>query len=116
MNNYKLMCTCSKEIKCLPVDKINESIKGIIDIQKEEIMKKNEELAEKLYDINRYISLYWIGMKKKPTEKEIMDLNFNLGNIIKDLRRYKYDQEPVIRSRIFFKENLNEPEPVVRNR
>ena len=49
-------------------------------------MKSRNEISEDLLDINRYISLYWIGMKQKPTEKEIMELNRRLGEIIKELR------------------------------
>lgn len=52
-------------------------------------MKTKKEIAEELYDINRMISLYWIGIKQKPTEEQITQLNRRLGEIIKELREEK---------------------------
>jgi hypothetical protein len=49
-------------------------------------MNKIEEIAQRIYNINRQISWKWIAMKKQPTELEISDLNKILGEIIKDLR------------------------------
>ena len=51
-----------------------------------EMMKSRKEIAEELYEINRIISLYWIGMKMQPTEESIGELNQHLGEIIKELR------------------------------
>lgn len=48
-------------------------------------MRTRSEIAEDLLDINRMISLYWIGMKQQPTEEAIMELNKKLGRIIKEL-------------------------------
>jgi len=54
---------------------------------KKEIKKALEEIEEQLYAINsRNISLRWIGMNQKPTEKEISELNQMLGFVIKELR------------------------------
>ena len=46
-----------------------------------------KEIENQLYRINsKNISLRWIAMKQKPTEKEISELNQMLGFIIKELR------------------------------
>ena len=52
----------------------------------DEKMKSRQEIAEDLLEINRVISLYWIGMKIPPTEETIMELNQHIGKIIKELR------------------------------
>lgn len=49
-------------------------------------MKSRTEIAEEMYNINRAISLYWIGLKQRPSEELIMELNKRLGEIIKELR------------------------------
>ena len=49
--------------------------------------KALEEIENQLYGLNSInISLRWIGLKEKPTEKEISELNEMLGFIIKELR------------------------------
>ncbi len=49
-----------------------------------------EEIENQLYAINsRNISMRWIGMRKKPTDREISELNRLLGFIIKELRTLK---------------------------
>jgi len=46
-----------------------------------------EEIENQLYVINsRNISARWIGMRQKPTDKDISELNKMLGFIIKELR------------------------------
>jgi len=49
-------------------------------------MKTRNEIAKELYNINRQISLYWIGLQQMPTQETIGELNKKLGQIIKDLR------------------------------
>ena len=54
---------------------------------KKEIKQALEEIENQLYGINvRNISARWIGMRQKPTNKEISELNQMLGFIIKELR------------------------------
>jgi hypothetical protein len=44
-------------------------------------------IENQLYAINaRNISLRWIGMQKKPTMKEILELNDLLGFIVEEIR------------------------------
>jgi hypothetical protein len=57
-------------------------------------MNKIEEIAQRIYNINRQISWKWIAMKKQPTELEISDLNKILGEIIKDLREISENKFP----------------------
>lgn len=46
-----------------------------------------EKIESQLYGINaQNISLRWIGMRQKPTEKEISELNKMLSFIIRELR------------------------------
>ena len=53
----------------------------------DKISNSLEEIENQLYAINsRNISMRWIGMRQKPTDKEISDLNNMLGFIIKELR------------------------------
>ena len=47
---------------------------------------KVSELIDKLYGFNSFISLEWIGLKVKPKELDILDLNKLLGKTIKFLR------------------------------
>jgi len=49
-------------------------------------MKTKNQLADEIYQINRLISLYWIGLKEAPTEEQIATVNRRLGEIIKELR------------------------------
>jgi len=42
--------------------------------------------SEKLYNINAEISLRYIGLKKKPTQQVMIQLNQALGEIIKEVR------------------------------
>ncbi len=53
-----------------------------------EVQKKAlKRIEDQLYGINaRNISLRWIGMRQKPTEKEISDLNQMLAFIIQEIR------------------------------
>ena len=61
---------------------MSEEIKSL-----EEIKKELEKIESQLYAINSInISARWIGLREKPTEKEISDLNKMLGYIIKELR------------------------------
>lgn len=53
------------------------------DKQKEKLL----EIADQLYAINaRNISMRWIGLKQKPTNEEISELNGMLSFIIKEMR------------------------------
>ena len=47
--------------------------------------------SDKLYNINRQISLRWIGLNEKPNMDEIMKLNEILGEVIKEIRDF-YDK------------------------
>jgi len=56
----------------------------------EEIKKGLQEIEDQLYAINsRNISLRWIGMRQKPTDRDIRELNALLGYIIKEIRVLK---------------------------
>ena len=46
-----------------------------------------EEIAEELNIINSWISAQWIGLKKMPTEKEVIEVNRWIGEIIKKIRK-----------------------------
>ena len=47
-------------------------------------------IEDQLYMINsKNISLRWIGMKQKPTDKDISELNRMLGFIIKEIRQLR---------------------------
>ena len=49
-----------------------------------------DHIENQLYAINaRNISMGWIGLRKTPTMKEIMDLNSMLAFIIKEIRTLK---------------------------
>jgi len=48
--------------------------------------EKVHEATEKLYSINANISLYCIGLGRKLKEKDVVELNRELGEIIKTLR------------------------------
>ena len=51
-----------------------------------ERVQTREEIADELNIINSWISEQWIGQKKTPTEKEIIEINRWIGEIIKKLR------------------------------
>lgn len=51
--------------------------------------KTDEQLADALCEINASISLYWIGLKKVPTMYNIIQLNKELAEIIRELRKSK---------------------------
>lgn len=51
------------------------------------LYKKDEVIADRLYDINRRISLNCIAMKKGITPSQARVINLALGDIIKDLRK-----------------------------
>ena len=57
------------------------------------INDKLKEWEYKLYGINSIISLRWIGMKEKPIEEQIIQLNKVLGELIKDIRNAREGNE-----------------------
>ena len=48
--------------------------------------KRKIKTSDKLYEINAWISLNYIGLKKKPTYDDMCVINENLGKIIKEIR------------------------------
>jgi hypothetical protein len=51
--------------------------------------KTRKEIAEELYAVNSCVSIWCISEKYKPTTQELEILNRQLGEVIKDLRRYQ---------------------------
>lgn len=47
--------------------------------------------SDKLYELNAYLSLNYIGLRKKMTYRKIVDLNRQLGIIIKEIRELEDD-------------------------
>jgi hypothetical protein len=47
---------------------------------------KLDEIEKELYNINCFISLHYIGMKKQHTEEEMMKINDVLARCIRNLR------------------------------
>lgn len=83
---------CEKEIKegyCL--DCVTSSNEGHRMLTKKKVLDlvKNLKLDEKMYGLNRQISMKWIGLKQKPTEQEISFLNRKIGEWIKDFRLFE---------------------------
>lgn len=62
------MCLCGKEV-CL--------------VHKEKL----KALEMKLYSLNAYISGGWITMIRSPTQEDLLLLNKELAEIIKDVRK-----------------------------
>lgn len=48
--------------------------------------QKIEEVANLIYNINAFISLHYIGLKKIPTNEEILVINDQLAQAIRRLR------------------------------
>ena len=48
--------------------------------------QKIEEIAELIYNVNAFISISYIGLKKQPTDEEILEINNQLAQAIKRLR------------------------------
>jgi len=54
------------------------------------VQKALDEIERQLYSVNaRNISMRWIGMRKKPTPGEILELNAMLSFIILEIRTLK---------------------------
>lgn len=47
--------------------------------------KRLKELTDKLYNLNANISLYFVAMKKEPTNQDMRSINHDIGEIIKGL-------------------------------
>ena len=63
---------------------------------KKELKNKSEKLKEiedRLYSLNAQISLKWIGMRQTPKDIEITLLNRALGDIIKQIREIRENEQ-----------------------
>lgn len=54
---------------------------------------KLKEIEDRLYSLNAQISLKWIGMRQTPKDTEITLLNRALGEIIKQIREIRENEE-----------------------
>lgn len=48
--------------------------------------QKLEEIAEQIYRLNSFISLYYIGLKHIPNNNELLEVNDILARTIRQLR------------------------------
>jgi hypothetical protein len=58
-----------------------------------ELIEKIDKIDEKLYNINRTISAMFVTGIRKPTQKDMMNINEALAQIIKDVRVLKQEKE-----------------------
>jgi hypothetical protein len=48
--------------------------------------QKLEEIEQDLYRLNSVISLFYIGLKEKPTQEDIFQINNSIAKCIRQLR------------------------------